>query len=99
MATEGASDLHLCGGQRPRWRIDGAMREITDIPPLGEETVLELLGDMMEDRNRREYEATKDTDFAIALPGVGGCLLRTWRASVRNPTPLSGSVSKPRYRG
>jgi twitching motility protein PilT len=70
MATEGASDLHLCGGQRPRWRIDGAMREITDIPPLGEETVLELLGDMMEDRNRREYEATKDTDFAIALPGV-----------------------------
>ncbi len=70
MATEGASDLHLCGGQRPRWRIDGAMREITDIPLLGEETVLELLGDMMEDRNRREYESTKDTDFAIALPGV-----------------------------
>jgi twitching motility protein PilT len=70
MATEGASDLHLCGGQRPRWRIDGAMREITDIPPLGEETVLELLGDMMEDRNRQEYEATKDTDFAIALTGV-----------------------------
>jgi twitching motility protein PilT len=70
MATEGASDLHLTGGQRPRWRIDGAMHEIADIPPLGEETVLELLGDTLEDRNREEFDATNDTDFALALPGV-----------------------------
>ena len=70
MATEGASDLHLTGGQRPRWRIDGAMHEIADIPPLGPETVLELLGDMLEDRNRKEFEAANDTDFALALPGV-----------------------------
>jgi twitching motility protein PilT len=70
MATEGASDLHLTGGQRPRWRIDGAMHEIADIPPLGEETVLELLGDALEDRNREEFDATNDTDFALALPGV-----------------------------
>ena len=70
MATEGASDLHLTGGQRPRWRIDGAMHEIADIPPLGPETVLELLGDKLEDRNRQEFEAANDTDFALALPGV-----------------------------
>jgi twitching motility protein PilT len=70
MATEGASDLHLNGGQRPRWRIDGAMHEIADIPPLGEETVIELLGDSLEDRNRDEFEATNDTDFALELPGV-----------------------------
>jgi len=70
MATEGASDLHLSGGQRPRWRIDGAISEIDDIPPLGEGTVRELLGRSLEDRNRREFEATNDTDFALALPGV-----------------------------
>jgi len=70
MATEGASDLHLTGGQRPRWRIDGAMDTIADIPPLGEETVLELLGDELEDRNRAEFEETNDTDFALSLPGV-----------------------------
>ncbi len=70
MATEGASDLHLTGGQRPRWRIDGAIHEIADIPPLGEETVLELLGDELEDRNREQFDATNDTDFALALPGV-----------------------------
>ena len=70
MTTEGASDLHLTGGQRPRWRIDGAMHEIDDIPPLGEETVLELLGDALEDRNANEFKATNDTDFALELPGV-----------------------------
>ena len=70
MATEGASDLHLTGGQRPRWRIDGAMHTIADIPPLGEQTVLELLGDELEERNREQFEATNDTDFALSLPGV-----------------------------
>jgi twitching motility protein PilT len=70
MATEGASDLHLTGGQRPRWRIDGAMHEIANIPVLGPATVLELLGGKLEDRNRKEFEAANDTDFALALPGV-----------------------------
>jgi len=70
MATEGASDLHLSGGQRPRWRIDGAMHEISDIPPLGPDTVLDLLGDVLEDRNRLEFESSNDTDFALDLPGV-----------------------------
>ena len=70
MATEGASDLHLSGGQRPRWRIDGAMHEIADIPPLGPETVLDLLGNALEERNRLEFETKNDTDFALALPGV-----------------------------
>jgi twitching motility protein PilT len=46
------------------------MREIGTIPPLGEETVLELLGDALEDRNREEFAETNDTDFALELPGV-----------------------------
>jgi twitching motility protein PilT len=70
MPTEGASDLHLAGGQRPRWRIDGEMREISDVPPLASEAVLELLGDSIEDRNRQEFEAANDTDFALSLPDV-----------------------------
>ncbi|MCP4901872.1 MAG: PilT/PilU family type 4a pilus ATPase, partial [bacterium] len=70
MAIEGASDLHLGGGQRPRWRIDGEMHEIADVPPLGEDTVLELLGDALAERNRTQFAETNDTDFALALPGV-----------------------------
>ncbi len=70
MATEGASDLHLAAGQRPHWRIDGEMHEIADVPVLGPETVLELLGSALPDRNREEFAETNDTDFALELPGV-----------------------------
>ena len=70
MATEGASDLHLAAGQRPHWRIDGEMHEIADVPVLGPETVLELLGSALPDRNREEFGGTNDTDFALELPGV-----------------------------
>ena len=70
MSTEGASDLHLAAGQRPHWRIDGEIHEIADVSVLGRETVLELLGDALPDRNREEFAATNDTDFALELPGV-----------------------------
>jgi len=70
MVAEGASDLHLAGGQRPRWRIDGDMREIGDSPPLAPDVVLGLLGPVMPERNRLEFEACNDTDFAHAISGL-----------------------------
>lgn len=70
MVSEGASDLHLAGGQRPRWRIDGEMREIPGAQPLAPEVVLGLLGGVMPERSRLEFERSNDTDFAHAIPGV-----------------------------
>ncbi len=70
MVAEGASDLHLSGGQRPRWRIDGEIHELSDTMPLSAEEVRELLEPLMLDRNREEYARDNDTDFAYALPGT-----------------------------
>lgn len=70
MVAEGASDLHLSGGQRPRWRIDGEIYELSDTAPLGANEVKELLEPLMLDRNREEFERDNDTDFAYALPGT-----------------------------
>jgi twitching motility protein PilT len=70
MVSEGASDLHLSAGQQPHWRIDGRIRAIQDVPPLGPETVLELLGPHLPERNRREFEERNDTDFAHSIPGL-----------------------------
>ncbi|MEC9073156.1 MAG: cyclic nucleotide-binding domain-containing protein, partial [Myxococcota bacterium] len=47
MVEEGASDLHLCGSQQPRWRIDGEIRAIMDAPVMGVESVLELMSPIM----------------------------------------------------
>jgi len=70
MIDEGASDLHLSPGRRPRWRIDGEIFEIEDAPPLGEQDVLALLEPVMVKRSKAEFGADHDADFAYALEGV-----------------------------
>jgi twitching motility protein PilT len=79
MVTEGASDLHLAGRQRPRWRIDGEIREIASAPVLGEDSVLTMLGDAMPERNRREFDATNDTDFAHEIQGLSRFRVNVFR--------------------
>jgi pilus retraction protein PilT len=70
MVAEGASDLHLSGGQRPRWRIDGEIHTLSDAPRLTATEVYELLGPVMQARSRVEFERDNDADFAYALPGT-----------------------------
>lgn len=70
MVAEGASDLHLSAGYRPRWRIDGEMREIADIKVLSDMTVWDIIEPGMPPRNKRQFLEENDTDFAYALTGT-----------------------------
>ena len=70
MVAEGASDLHLSGGHRPRWRVDGHMVELKDSPVLGPEEVRELVDAAMQPHHREEYDESNDTDFSYPLPGL-----------------------------
>jgi twitching motility protein PilT len=70
MVAEGASDLHLSAGYRPRWRIDGEMREISDIKVLTDVTVWDIMEPGMPERNKKQFIEDNDTDFAYALSGT-----------------------------
>lgn len=70
MVAEGASDLHMSGNHRPRWRIDGEMREIADAKVLSETQVYEIIEPAMPERNRKQFMEENDTDFAYAVPDV-----------------------------
>jgi twitching motility protein PilT len=70
LVAEGGSDLHLSGGQRPRWRIDGEMVEIADAARLGRDDVYRLLEPVMEERSKQAFTADNDADFAYAIPDV-----------------------------
>jgi twitching motility protein PilT len=70
MVEEGASDLHLSAGERPRWRLDGQMVELTDHPLLGPDEVHELARPVMPRRCGDEFDETSDTDFAYAIRGL-----------------------------
>jgi twitching motility protein PilT len=70
MVAEGASDLHLSGGQAPRWRIDGQVQAIAGAAPLGARDVKELFEPVMEARHLQMFDEELDVDFAYAVPGV-----------------------------
>ncbi len=64
-----ASDLHLSSGLPPMTRIDGDMRRI-NLPPLEHRTVHALVYDIMNDKQRRDYEEFLEVDFSFEIPGV-----------------------------
>jgi twitching motility protein PilT len=64
-----ASDLHLSAGLPPMIRVDGDIRRI-NIPSLDHKGVHALIYDIMNDKQRRDYEEFLETDFSFELPGV-----------------------------
>lgn len=64
-----ASDLHLSAGLPPMIRVDGDIRRI-NIPALDHKEVHALIYDIMNDKQRRDYEEFLETDFSFSLPNV-----------------------------
>ena len=68
-AKQNASDLHLSAGLPPMIRVDGDVRRI-NLPPLEHREVHSLIYEIMNDRQRRDYEEFLETDFSFEVPGV-----------------------------
>ena len=68
-AKEGASDLHISAGLPPIIRIDGDVRRI-NLPPMEHRQVHSLIYEIMNDKQRRDYEEFLETDFSFEVPGV-----------------------------
>ncbi len=79
MVAEGASDLHLSAEHKPRFRMDGEMREIPEAPMLTETAVWDLLSPAMLERNQAQFLADNDTDFAYALKDVARFRVNVFR--------------------
>src|SRR5574343_292933 len=68
-AKQGASDLHLSAGLPPMIRVDGDVRRI-NLPPMEHKQVHGLIYDIMNDKQRKDYEEFLETDFSFEVPGV-----------------------------
>ena len=68
-AKQGASDLHLSSGLPPMIRVDGDVRRI-NVPPLDHAQVHDLIYDIMNDKQRKDFEEFFETDFSFEVPGV-----------------------------
>lgn len=63
----GASDLHLAAQEVPAIRLDGRMCRL-DLPALSAEQVRELLGQLMSESQKKDFETLLDIDFSVAVP-------------------------------
>jgi twitching motility protein PilT len=65
----GASDLHLSAGVPPMIRVDGDVRRI-NLPAMEHKDVHDMVYDIMNDRQRKEYEENLETDFSFEIPNL-----------------------------
>ena len=85
-AKQGASDLHLSAGLPPMIRVDGDVRRI-NLPALDHKQVHALIYDIMNDKQRKDFEEFLETDFSFEVPGVA-----RFRVNAFNQNRGSGAV-------
>ncbi|CCK74255.1 MAG: type IV pilus twitching motility protein PilT [Oleispira antarctica] len=68
-AKQGASDLHLSAEMPPMIRVDGDVRRI-NLPALDHKEVHSLVYEIMNDKQRKDFEEFLETDFSFEVPGV-----------------------------
>ncbi len=81
-----ASDLHLSAGLPPMIRVDGDVRRV-NVDPLDHKQVQGMIYDIMNDRQRKDYEEFWETDFSFEIPG-----LARFRVNAFNQNRGSGAV-------
>jgi twitching motility protein PilT len=64
-----ASDLHLSGGVPPMIRVDGDIRRI-NMPALEHKDVHDMVYDIMNDKQRKDYEEFLECDFSFEIPNL-----------------------------
>jgi twitching motility protein PilT len=82
----GASDLHLSAGLPPMIRVDGEVRRI-NVPPMEHKDVHAMIYDIMNDKQRKDYEEFLETDFSFEIQG-----LARFRVNAFNHNRGAGSV-------
>jgi len=65
----GASDLHLSAGLPPMIRVDGDVRRI-NVDSLDHKAVHGMVYDIMNDKQRKDFEEFWETDFSFEIPNL-----------------------------
>jgi twitching motility protein PilT len=81
-----ASDLHLSAGVPPMIRVDGDVKRI-NMPALSHKEVHSMIYDIMNDKQRKDFEEFFETDFSFEIPK-----LARFRVNAFNQARGAGAV-------
>ncbi|MEX2181759.1 MAG: PilT/PilU family type 4a pilus ATPase [Gemmatimonadaceae bacterium] len=70
MVQQSGSDLHLKIGRPPTMRLNGELVAM-ELPALKPEDLRSIGEQIIPPKQRREFDDSKDADFAIGVPGIG----------------------------
>ncbi|HYW90870.1 MAG TPA: PilT/PilU family type 4a pilus ATPase [Gammaproteobacteria bacterium] len=70
MVRRGGSDLFITAGFPPAIKIDGSLTPVAEKPFTADQTAI-MARAIMNDRQTREFEQSKECNFAIAPRGIG----------------------------
>jgi twitching motility protein PilU len=70
MITRKGSDLFITAGFPPAMKVDGQITPVTDKPLSPDQSAM-LVRAIMNDRQTKEFDASKECNFAINPPGIG----------------------------
>ncbi len=70
MMEKGASDLFITVGAPPALKVHGEMTPF-NAKPISREQSEEIVSSAMNDKQRAEFAATKECNFALSLDGIG----------------------------
>jgi len=70
MVQKKASDLFITSGRAPTIKVDGSMVEVSKTP-LTPEQAMKIVLSIMNQRQKDEFDNTKECQFAISLPDLG----------------------------
>ncbi|MBR9812439.1 type IV pilus twitching motility protein PilT [bacterium] len=66
---QGSSDLHLSAGMEPMIRVDGDLKRI-NLPVLEHKQVHEMIYDIMNDKQRKDFDEFLECDFSFEIPDL-----------------------------
>jgi len=70
MVEKKASDLFITAGRPPCLKVNGKIAEVSKTQLTGEQTLMLVLS-IMSQRQRDEFENTKECQFALSVQGLG----------------------------
>ena len=70
MVERDGSDLFLTAGFPPAIKVDGTIHKATDTPLSADQAAI-MVRSIMNDKQIKEFDATKEANFAIAPQGIG----------------------------
>ena len=85
-AKNKASDLHISAGEPPMIRVDGDIKRI-NLPIMDHTEVYGMVYDIMNDKQRKDFEEFLETDFSFEIPG-----LARFRVNAFNQNRGAGAV-------